>query len=305
MPRVTKTAPATTQKAAAGRTAPPSPTRLAMDRATARANRRRAWPRWLQPLLRTVAITALLTPLAGGGWWLWQSGWVLHLIQEVRSSAIAASAGAGYTIAEITIEGRDRTGLGELQQALGVQQGDPIAALDLEAARSRIEALPWVASATVERRLPSTVMVRLEEHRAMAIWQHNGKHALIGRDGSVLTDQGAGQFPELPLVVGADAPAHTADLLVLLAGEPPVRKRVAAAIRVGSRRWDLRFDNGVTARLPESDVSTALHRLADTIEKDQLLERDIVAVDLRMPDRLVLQTVARPPETRKTAEGKT
>ncbi len=42
-------------------------------------------------------------------------------------------------------------------------------------------------------------------------------------------------------------------------------------------------------RLPESAVTRALARLAEFQRAHRLLERDVVAVDLRLPDRLIVQ----------------
>ncbi len=47
--------------------------------------------------------------------------------------------------------------------ALNVQAGDSLLGIDLQAARRRLEAIDWVSSATVERRLPDTLYVTLKE----------------------------------------------------------------------------------------------------------------------------------------------
>jgi len=274
--------------------------------AAARATRRRAAPRWLKPLKRVILVALVGGAMGAGGWWVWQSGWVTDVVADIQASVIDATKRAGYTVADVMVEGRQRTDSEQLLAALGIRRGDAILAFDLDEARARVEKLPWVASATVERRLPDTVVVHLAEHQAMAIWQHNKRQVVIGRDGTVLTEQGAAQFPELPLVVGPDAPKHAATLLAVLDAEPTIQQRVEAAVRIGERRWDLRLDNGITVKLPETDLTGAIHLLSQMEEKQQLLERDIVGVDLRLPDRLVVQTVARPPEpTKKTSERKT
>lgn len=286
-------------------TANAPPNRRPLTKAAARATRRRAAPRWLAPLQRVALVTLAGSVLGAGLWWTWQAGWVTAAVDRVHAVAIAVTVNAGYTVADVMVEGRNRTDGDALLSALGIRAGDAILAFDLTEARERLERLPWVASATVERRLPDTVVVRLTEHKAMAIWQNKGKQVVIGRDGSVLTEQGAGQFPELPLVVGPDAPQQAATLLAVLAAEPVLQARVEAAVRVGGRRWDLRLDNGVTVKLPETDLTGALHLLADMEEKERLLERDVVAIDLRLPDRMVVQTVARPPDRKKVSEEKT
>jgi len=62
-----------------------------------------------------------------------------------------------------------------------------------------------------------------------------------------------------------------------------------AAIFVGERRWNLRLKDGLDIRLPENDVGNALAALSRLDKEDRLFSRDIVAVDMRLPDRLTVQ----------------
>ena len=91
------------------------------------------------------------------------------------------------------------------------------------------------------------------------------------------------------LVVGEDAPANAAPLLDLLRTYPAVSGQVEAAVRVSGRRWNLRLRNGIDIRLPAEDVAAALDRLAEYQREHALFERDVIAVDLRMPDRLIVR----------------
>ncbi len=129
--------------------------------------------------------------------------------------------------------------------AIQVKRGDPIMKFDPEAARAGLERLRWVATATVERRLPNTVFVKLDERRPMALWQRDGKLALIDRDGEVLTERELGRYNNLLQIIGADAPKHAQELLGHLGTVPALFKRVNAATRIGGRRWDLHLTNGV------------------------------------------------------------
>jgi cell division protein FtsQ len=67
-------------------------------------------------------------------------------------------------------------------------------------------------------------------------------------------------------------------------------------VRVAGRRWNLRLDNGVDVELPEDDAAGAWHRLAELDKSDAILKRNIQAIDLRLPDRLVVRLVPEPPK---------
>jgi len=198
-------------------------------------------------------------------------------------------------VRDIVIDGRANTPEPLLRAALGVSKGDPILGFSVDGARQRIETLAWVEHVAVERRLPGTIFVALTERRPFAIWQNLGKFQLVDRDGNVVTDEDVAAFNDLPLVVGAGAPLHAAALLDALSAVPDIRGRVAAAVRVGERRWNLQLHNGMTIMLPEGHEQPAIARLAELQLHQSLLDRPLVVVDMRLPDRLALRAKVPPP----------
>jgi len=192
-------------------------------------------------------------------------------------------------VKDIQIDGRSNTPEPLLRAALGVSVGDPILGFSVESARQRIEILSWVQHVAVERRLPGTIYVDLTERRPFAIWQYQGKFQLIDRGGEVVTNEDVAAFTELPLFVGAGAPAHAAEMLSALTDAPDVKSRVAAIVRVGERRWNLQLKNKVTVMLPEGHEPAALTRLASLQSTQQILDRPLVFIDMRLPDRLAVR----------------
>ncbi|MGH7061545.1 MAG: cell division protein FtsQ/DivIB, partial [Stellaceae bacterium] len=136
--------------------------------------------------------------------------------------------------------------------------------------------------------------VRLVERKPLALWQHGGKIQLIDRSGEVIPVTQLDRFAKLPMVVGEDAARYAAELLAMLASEPDLAARVTAAVRVGSRRWNLRIDNAISVMLPGEDAPAAWVELARLERSRSLLERKVRVVDMRLPDRLVLQVVPEP-----------
>ena len=254
-----------------------------------RKPRRRAWPRWSKPALRFGAGALALALIAGSATWLWTSGRLAAELDHARAALIEASAAAGFAVAEVYVAGRGETSRAAVLEALRVELGTPMAGFDPQAARDRLLALGWVREATVERRFPDTVIVRLRERTPLALWQRRGRLVVIDREGAVIDGAAPGRFARLPVLVGADAPEHAARLLAVVATEPDLGKRVQAAVRVGGRRWNLRLDNDIDIELPEQGVAEAWRRLARFEREHQLLARDIAAIDLRLPDRVVVR----------------
>lgn len=214
------------------------------------------------------------------------SGSTLSSLRERIGSATAAS---GLRVTDVLIEGRANTPEPLLRAALGVSNGDPILGFSLEQARARIETLSWVEHATVERRLPGTVVVLLQERRPFAIWQNQGKYVLVDRAGQVVADQDVAQFRHLPLIVGPGAPAAAAGVLDPLTNRPALATKVTASVRVGERRWNLRTTSGSDVMLPEGHEAAAMDRLLQLQQDHAVLDRPLVAIDLRLADRLVLR----------------
>ena len=211
-----------------------------------------------------------------------------------------AQATLGMVIRAVDIRGRVNTPPAALEAAIGDVAGQPAAAVDLAAMRRRIEAISWVRRASVMRRLPDRLVVTLEERVPFALWQHDRKLHLVDREGVLLSDRDLARWRSYPLIVGDGAPEAAPELFAELARRPGIAQMLEAAIRLGGRRWDLTLRNGMRVKLPEDttpgwNLAAALDRLAELARDENLLERALTVVDLRLPDRLVLRL---PPGTR-------
>lgn len=235
----------------------------------------------------------------------WRSGRLAAATDQVSVQFIALSARGGFRIEQVDVVGRDQTDPKALLAAAGLKRGDPILAFSPEAARQRIESLSWVASAAVERRLPDTVAITIVERKPIALWQHNEKITLIDSAGANLGPVAIEAAPALPLIVGGDAAPHASALLGLLAEHPEIAQRVQASNWIGSRRWDLKLDNGIEVRLPEDGVAEALQQLADAEASSRILERDVAVVDLRLTGKMIVRLAhdLPPPAKPKPQQG--
>lgn len=261
-------------------------------RGTARTRARRSNPKWRR-LARQAgwgAVGLSLLGALGGLGWLWESGWFGYQAERLQVRTLQWTAEIGLEVDDVLVAGRNRTGQAEILRALEIDRGLPLLNFDPHAAKARLEALPWIAGAEVERRLPDLVFVRLTERLPMALWQLEGSFSVIDRAGGVIPGAEAEAFHGLPLVVGAGAPEHAADLLALLGSEPSLHRHVLAATRIAQRRWNVHLKSGIDVQLPEDDDAAAWSQLARLDRQHGLLARDITLIDLRQPDRLIVRT---------------
>lgn len=257
-----------------------------MKAPTARPGRLRLFLRRQRHLARPGVVVAVI------------GGLVLAGVTGVRAFDPAGRVGqmlegvalaAGLRVAEVRFEGRDLTPEPMLRAAVGAPAGTPILLASPAGIRERVEELAWVESASVERHLPSTLVVRITERQPFALWQEGGRFAVIDRGGRAIATDGLRAFAGLPVVVGAGAAPHAAALLDALDEYPDLKGRVRAAIRVGERRWNLRLRNGADVMLPEGHAAAAIARLMEFHARDALLDRPLAVVDMRLPDRMVVR----------------
>lgn len=199
---------------------------------------------------------------------------------------------AGFELREMKLKGQHQTSDSAIIAAVGLAPGVTLLGVDLDAARLRLEALPWVRTATVRKELPDTLSVEIEEDTAYARWRYHGEEVLISADGTVLADEVPPTFRKLPLVAGRGANKRVEDVRAVLEAHPEVDKRTTAAILVNDRRWDLRLENGATVRLPADNPDSALNRLASLESQGAILDIGRVVVDMRLPDRTTVQLEA-------------
>jgi len=235
-----------------------------------------------------VAATVLML-LGSAGYGIVKGGHVEELASAASDTRNAIANSAGFRITAVGINGRKQLTQDEVLAIGGVNGRSSLLFLDAAAVRDKLKANPWIGEATVLKLYPGQLQIDIVERSAFALWQQGGRLSVISDDGAVLEPYVSRRFISLPLVVGKGADTRARDFLSLLARYPQVRAATKAAILVGERRWNLRLKDGLDIRLPENDVGNALAALSKLDKEDRLFSRDIVAVDLRLPDRLTVQ----------------
>lgn len=235
-----------------------------------------------------VTLTVLML-LGSAGFGIVKGGHVDELTQALSDTRNALANSAGFRITTVAINGRKQLSQDEVLAIGGVNGRSSLLFLDAATVRDKLKANPWISDATILKLYPGRLQIDIVERTAFALWQQDGRLSVIADDGAVLEPYMSRRFVTLPLVVGKGADTRAKDFLALLDRYPQVRVVTKAAIFVGERRWNLRLKDGLDIRLPENDVGNALASLSKLDKDDKLFSRDIVAVDMRLPDRLTVQ----------------
>jgi cell division protein FtsQ len=218
-----------------------------------------------------------------------KGGHMDELVAALSDTRNALANSAGFRITTVAINGRKQLSQDEVLAVGGVNGRSSLLFLDAATVRDKLKTNPWIADATILKLYPGRLQIDIVERSPFALWQQDGRLSVIADDGAVLEPYMSRRFISLPLVVGKGAAERAKDFLALLDRYPQVRRATKAAVFVGERRWNLRLKDGLDIRLPENDVGNALALLSKLDKDDRLFSRDIVAVDMRLPDRLTVQ----------------
>ncbi|TCT13506.1 cell division protein FtsQ [Tepidamorphus gemmatus] len=270
--------------------------------------------RWISPLGRLAARLGGWRPPARSGVWGAAAfllatgvyGTVLgDHVSAVRHGVFVAvdylTARSGFAISSVVITGQKEVNERDVLRALEIGESTSLLVFDPHWARRRLGEITWIKDASVQKLFPGTLVIDLAEREPFALWQIGGIVSLIDREGKVIAPLTEERFAGLPLVVGYGANRQAEALIDMVNRHPGLAARFRAAVRVADRRWNLLLDNGIEIRLPETGVEEALAGLADIDRQQGLLARDIIAVDLRLADRLVVRLSEQAAMQRKAA----
>jgi cell division protein FtsQ len=271
------------------------PTGRAMELDLMATRPRRAVQRWWLALIRTqvprgAGIAATVAIVLGAlTYGMIKGDHVPAVIAALKDARDLAANTAGFRIVSLALTGEHHISREQVLAAAGVTDRSSLLFLDVDETRERLKANSWIADATVLKLYPGELQIRIKEREAFALWQKERQVAVIADDGTVLDTYLAPRLLKLPLVVGSGADKQAKEFLALLDRYPQIRDQVRASILVGQRRWNLRLKNGLDVRLPEVGVASALERLVALDHEGKLLTRDIVAVDMRLADRVTVR----------------
>lgn len=177
-----------------------------------------------------------------------------------------------------------------IRTTLGVEFPISSFDLDLEALRDAVGGVPAVASATLRVRTGGILDIQVTPRVPAAIWRQGEALLLIDGGGYVLGSVPArSDRSDLPLIAGDGAHSVIGEALALFAIAGPLAPRIRGLVRMGERRWDVVLDRDQRLLLPTKNPVSALERIVAMSEAQDLLNRDVVAVDLRDEDRPIIR----------------
>jgi len=211
-----------------------------------------------------------------------------------------------FAIRSLDVGGTSRLSREEAVRAAGIAVGANIFTMPPEDIRARLERHPWIASATVRRRLPGSIEIDVHERRAVAILVVDRSY-LVGEDATVFKSLEPGDPTDLPIVTLADQARWLGDreaLSALLLDVVSLAHDYARAGLGGLERLEeihVEADDGlslyvgqtaVEVRLGRAPYEQKLRRFRRLLEELRRREARPAYVRLdheRRPDRVVVR----------------
>jgi cell division protein FtsQ len=246
-----------------------------------RLGRDRVRGKWLLLSVLFLASAIVYGAIIGG-----QTG---RLLTAAATGVERLAVAVGFGVKRVTVEGQRYATDSAITTALAAGPDTMMLGFDTDAAKARLESVPWIRHAQVMRLLPSTLQVVIEEREPYAVWQNKGKTFVVDDQGVVLAPALPQAYPALPLVVGHGAGRHAAALYAQLEPYEALRGKMLAALRVGDRRWTLKLRTGAEIMLPDDSIDVALQSLTKLEQERGVLERDLAVIDLRLLDRITVR----------------
>ncbi|MEL7462747.1 MAG: cell division protein FtsQ/DivIB [Pseudomonadota bacterium] len=260
----------------------PAPSRIAF----------RAKRLWRSPRFRRVA--TVYAPLgllsAGLTWAAFQADWrdlAMAKMEETRANVAAMEE---FAIKRIDVSGATAEVEGHVRAVLFDIVGSSSMHADAALIRARVEELGWVETARVRLAPPETLMISVRERTPRAVWRNDGRLMLVDGDGAAITPLNErGERADLPLIAGDGADRAVAEAEAILEEAGALAEAVRGLVRVGERRWDMVFADGPRVMLPAEGPVDAVAYLVIMQGREDVLGRDLAAVDLRLMKRPTLR----------------
>ena len=263
----------------------PAPTRMAY----------RMQRLWLTPLFRVVVrvgVPAFVLSLAVL-LWLGNDARRAALLAQIDAWKVAVENRPEFRVNVLQITGASPSLDAAIRDMLALKLPMSSFDIDLEAARARIATLDAVEGVTVRVAGSGALEVGITERVPALVWRRGEELDLLDKTGRrIARILVRGDRPDLPLLAGEGANAAAAEALRIVAAAGPVKDRLRGLVRVGERRWDLVLDRDQKIMLPEEGAVVAVERVVALDQAQDLMNRDLLAVDMRDDDRPTLRLAA-------------
>lgn len=250
---------------------------------------------WLTPSFRKFTMVWLPILMVGLSFTVYFAGQdrrdaVTLWVADIRNSIETRPE---FMVNLMAIDGASREVSEDIREVMPIDFPVTSFDLDLEAMRQTIQGLDAVADAKLRVRPGGILQVEVSERVPVVVWRGRDAIEILDRTGHRVAPLVArAQRPDLPLLAGDGAHKSVPEAIAILDAAAPIKDRLRGLVRMGERRWDVVLDREQRILLPEENPVEALERVMALNKIQDLLARDLVAIDMRNKNRPTLRMSA-------------
>ena len=269
----------------------PGPSKLSYRLSRARA----------KPALRSAVLVYLpLIALGLAGWWVVSDDDMRGAIEAKAATVVKKIATRPeFAVRGVVVTGGSPELRAQVERAVGIEPGTSSLMLDVDSIRRHLESLGPVKRAAVQFDPQGTLKIAIVERIPAVLFRKSNNELVLVDDRGVEIGPASARadYPELPVILGEGAEAHVIEVLELVDAAPEILPRLRAMVRVGKRRWDVVLDRDMLIKLPSDGAADALSRIMALHYGEELLDRDLAVIDMRLPDRPAVRMMPGAAET--------
>ncbi|MGV6809326.1 MAG: cell division protein FtsQ/DivIB, partial [bacterium] len=206
---------------------------------------------WLPQTMHRAALAGLFLVVLG--FVLWLMTWLAN--------------NDNLPIRQVSIEGDlQHLRKSTLQPVIDEYTKTNLAQLDVVGLEQALENQPWVLDASITKRWPSTLVIKLREHKPVAYW---GENQLLSRYGQVFSAQLNFERKDFPMLYSpsGDGLAMGKQYLAILQQLQSIPDKVIALTENERGSWDIRFQSGLLLKVGKKDKNKRLKRFVVAYHK--------------------------------------
>lgn len=192
---------------------------------------------------------------------------------------------SGYGLKKIQIMGNEIIKQGEIYNLVSGYIDQNTFSLPIWKIKQELEEIPWCKKATVVKKLPNEVIIKILEHRPFAIL--NDFEVITADFYSIIKYDRAFFLVGLLRINSSNINEARNFIKTLKSALPDqIFTQIKEVEYISNRRWNIVFLDNLLVKLPEEHLNSALQQLVKIYSKNKSLNENLSVIDLRLQNKV-------------------
>ena len=191
----------------------------------------------------------------------------------------------GFSVEHINISGANKKTQKLIFENIGITKGEGVFKLSTQEIFSNISKITWIKSLVVQKILPNSINIKIEERTPIAIFQNGSDAVLIDEAGNFI-EKIKTRYLGIPIISGENANVNVKYILDLISKYKDLRDNLDSLTYIRERRWNIVL-SGIKVLLPETEIEKALEVLSIILKTGKINKNTVNQIDLRTPENVI------------------